>query len=65
MLLISNIAIRNHSFHKKSTIMMKSRPSEEFWISFEAAINSYKIERITLFCLIITFFVLIVAIAVA
>jgi hypothetical protein len=28
--------------------MMKSRPSEEFWISFEAAINSYKIER-TLF----------------
>jgi hypothetical protein len=28
---------------------MKSRPSEEFWISFEAAINSYKIERITLF----------------
>jgi hypothetical protein len=45
--------------------MMKSRPSEEFWISFEAAINSYKIERITLFifCLIITFFVLIVAIA--
>jgi hypothetical protein len=46
--------------------MMKSRPSEEFWISFEAAINSYKIERITLFlyfCLIITLFVLIVAIA--
>jgi hypothetical protein len=46
---------------------MKSRPSEEFWISFEAAINSYKIERITLFLYLsyYTFFVLIVAIALA